>query len=241
MQQPRRYKWQSKIRFQCRTQHYMWCNYGEERIAYAFSFQCRTQHFMWCNFYEKLKGVTRTWFQCRTQHFMWCNKNSESHNQQSFGFNAARSILCGATEKEEIGRVTYLVSMPHAAFYVVQLNDCIPSSITRTFQCRTQHFMWCNCRRVLAKSRSALFQCRTQHFMWCNIERGVFNGKHHVSMPHAAFYVVQLHLVELDGLQLMSFNAARSILCGATPIKICSLGKPTRFQCRTQRFVGCNL
>ena len=35
-------------------------------------------------------------------------------------FNAARSILCGATTNCNGNRVFLLVSMPHAAFYVVQ-------------------------------------------------------------------------------------------------------------------------
>ena len=85
-----------------------------------------------------------------------------------------------------------------------------------------------------------LFQCRTQHFMWCNRVERRTKWKHlEVSMPHAAFYVVQLvggyvcmtfskvsmphaafyvvQLAELQGiLAVTSFNAARSILCGAT-------------------------
>ena len=83
-------------------------------------------------------------------------------------FNAARSILCGATR--EGGR----------------------ESIRQMFQCRTQHFMWCN-KRVTTVEFDSKFQCRTQHFMWCNLG---FR-----TTPSWRF----------------SFNAARSILCGATP------------------------
>ena len=36
-------------------------------------------------------------------------------------FNAARSILCGATVSEKNVDLIGEVSMPHAAFYVVQL------------------------------------------------------------------------------------------------------------------------
>ena len=36
-------------------------------------------------------------FQCRTQHFMWCNHRNFSKGSRALGFNAARSILCGAT------------------------------------------------------------------------------------------------------------------------------------------------
>ena len=59
-------------------------------------------------------------------------------------FNAARSILCGATNKDAALRLMH------------------------KFQCRTQHFMWCNKYRL--KRRKSFFE---------------------VSMPHAAFYVVQ--------------------------------------------------
>ena len=83
--------------------------------------------------------------------------------------------------------------MPHAAFYVVQHAEILPSCCEGGFQCRTQHFMWCNLRQhsriaVLLVSmphaafyvvqhrdhiwhcRSPRFQCRTQHFMWCNLD-----------------------------------------------------------------------
>ena len=60
------------------------------------------------------------------------------------------------------------VSMPHAAFYVVQLN-----------------------RFMLLRSYGE-FQCRTQHFMWCNSGASASAPRMTVSMPHAAFYVVQL-------------------------------------------------
>ena len=51
--------------------------------------------------------------------------------------------------------------------------------------------------------------------MWCNDLPEEKEGVYYVSMPHAAFYVVQQDLAWLehrDG----RFNAARSILCGAT-------------------------
>ena len=65
-------------------------------------------------------------------------------------------------------QIEYGVSMPHAAFYVVQL-------------------------------LSVAFHLPVTG----------------VSMPHAAFYVVQLRAVAMRS-GSSSFNAARSILCGAT-------------------------
>ena len=59
--------------------------------------------------------------------------------------------------------------MPHAAFYVVQqLMRDGQIEVDSEFQCRTQHFMWCN--SVVTREYMTDF----------------------VSMPHAAFYVVQL-------------------------------------------------
>ena len=84
-------------------------------------------------------------FQCRTQHFMWCNLCSSSCTARKTCFNAARSILCGATIVVEIKDSAAVVSMPHAAFYVVQhIKSIIKHNFIRRFQCRTQHFMWCN-------------------------------------------------------------------------------------------------
>ena len=59
-------------------------------------------------------------FQCRTQHFMWCNRWYGSPEWNNWCFNAARSILCGATNCCSRRGVSCGVSMPHAAFYVVQ-------------------------------------------------------------------------------------------------------------------------
>ena len=40
-----------------------------------------------------------------------------------------------------------------------------------------------------------MFQCRTRLFMWCNIIICATQLNSLVSMPHAAFYVVQLNIV----------------------------------------------
>ena len=154
--------------FQCRTQHFMWCNNeGLTVIKFLNEFQCRTQHFMWCN-REVPPYMLPTLFQCRTQHFMWCNASLRKRRLLACGFNAARSILCGATMGCKARRENSLqfqcrtqhfmwcnselvdntirngVSMPHAAFYVVQQRTSPLAHLYKQFQCRTQHFMWCN-------------------------------------------------------------------------------------------------
>ena len=127
---------------------------------------------------------------------MWCNKRAHEISPFVGGFNAARSMICGAT------RTDY-------AF-------CPPAIV---FQCRTQHDMWCNlatgrrwstplrrfnaarsmiCGATPSFAMAAMvgfrFQCRTQHDMWCN----------------------RLSLA-LAWRELCCFNAARSMICGATP------------------------
>ena len=57
--------------------------------------------------------------------------------------------------------------MPHAALYVVQQKLFFSGHDERRFQCRTQHYMWCN--------------------NLCQHDINVLP----VSMPHAALYVVQ--------------------------------------------------
>ena len=63
-------------------------------------------------------------------------------------------------------------------------------------------------------------------------------GLSRVSMPHAAFYVVQLNGLK-ETFDIRCFNAARSILCGATTFDI-RYKTGLKFQCRTQHFMWCN-
>ena len=111
-----------------------------------FGFQCRTRLSMWCNldtiegtkvrrlvsmphaaFYVvqhacyQLLGAWQIPFQCRTRLSMWCNLGRSGYPaSQGRGFNAARGFLCGATVVSELIMGYMIVSMPHAAFYVVE-------------------------------------------------------------------------------------------------------------------------
>ena len=64
-------------------------------------------------------------------------------------FNAARSIVCGATYAS------------HDTLNRVEV------------QCRTQHCMWCNIYAEQTIDAAKTFQCRTQHCMWCNSDKQV--------------------------------------------------------------------
>ena len=69
--------------------------------------------------------------------------------------------------------------------------------------------------------------------------RGITHEGIVVSMPHAAFYVVQQEEFIMTN-YTDGFNAARSILCGATQPEI-HLPPCRLFQCRTQHFMWCNI
>ena len=177
-------------------------------------------------------------------------------------FNAARSILCGATRLKSFLRILTLVSMPHAAFYVVQPSTGL--SIFARFQVSMPHaafyvvqhtfplgsssaYCFNAARSILCGATAVcVYQLVDRRFnaarsilcgatggYRCHWRRCCFNAARSilcgatrsdgdrsvagaVSMPHAAFYVVQLHRLPPrcgEG----GFNAARSILCGATP------------------------
>ena len=65
-------------------------------------------------------------------------------NSSPLRFNAARSIVCGATQLIGVSAPQLVVSMPHAALYVVQRYKHVIGIRRAEFQCRTQHCMWCN-------------------------------------------------------------------------------------------------
>ena len=84
------------------------------------------------------------------------------------------------------------VSMPHAAFYVVQLHKGEILVADYKFQCRTQHFMWCNFKDG---SSVESYQVSMPHAAFYVVQHRREQKRIvvvHVSMPHAAFYVVQL-------------------------------------------------
>ena len=99
--------------------------------------------------------------------YMWCNSLGDTNGNPKLGFNAARSILCGATCRSTMYRRS--ISGFNAARSIL----CGATGLKETFDIRCK------------------FQCRTQHFMWCNDVRHPLQNGAEVSMPHAAFYVVQ--------------------------------------------------
>ena len=87
-------------------------------------------------------------------------------------FNAARSILCGATSKRRN------LKWQRWCFNAARSILCGATFMSK---------WWFSPNG---------FQCRTQHYMWCNLDVGQDVVQHEVSMPHAALYVVQPSLTE---------------------------------------------
>ena len=144
---------------------------------------------------RKPRKHLRRRFQCRTQHDMWCNENFENNLDALFSFNAARSMICGATTVFSATMETFLrfnaargfvggalaftladqildeVSMPHAALWVVQLDDGEIVNIPPSgFQCRTRLCGWCSADVQQSAQQNAAFQCRTRLCGWCSLE-----------------------------------------------------------------------
>ena len=107
--------------------------------------------------------------------------------------------------------------MPHAAFYVVQPTGNRLIVMPIGFQCRTQHFMWCNMNFGKALEAAKVSMPHAAFYVVQLIRRRLEWLREKVSMPHAAFYVVQLGMIAWCAVIFACFNAARSILCGATP------------------------
>ena len=84
---------------------------------------------------------------------------------------------------------------------------------------------------------SLKFQCRTRLFGWCNVvsyPTGCFRSS--VSMPHAAFWVVQRRLLRHPARPHFCFNAARGFVGGATFVLTEVEYDALTFQCRTRLF-----
>ena len=138
------------------------------------------------------------------------------------GAHAARGFVGGATIIGCKGVNSISVSMPHAALWVVQPEGVVLIVSFIAFQCRTRLCGWCNnfcCRSPLPRSRgfnaargfvggattewrgndyeTITFQCRTRLCGWCNNKDRCHPKEWaHVSMPHAALWVVQPHRLQ---------------------------------------------
>ena len=157
-------------------------------------FQCRTRLCGWCSSEKSRGGRRRRGFQCRTRLCGWCS--------------LSRNYLAYDSE---------IVSMPHAALWVVQRN-----------------YMYIVIRiRTVSMPHAALWV--VQQFP---DQPRVLDDD--VSMPHAALWVVQL----IGGFKMLTnnagFNAARGFVGGAAQAAPRTFALLLGFQCRTRLCGWCS-
>ena len=168
---------------------------------------------------ESWLGLQGT-FQCRTRLCGWCSV----HGMHDF-------------------RGRKLVSMPHAALWVVQLEEkkllpweqgvSMPHAALWVVQPR---------RASIPRPTGFWFQCRTRLCWWCSPHAKAATRRIlKVSMPHAALLVVQHFSVAHETVAMCRFNAARGFVGGAAFGNCVGSRKLAGFQCRTRLCWWCSL
>ena len=132
-------------------------------------FQCRTRLCGWCSEQYEVDWPIEGLFQCRTRLCGWCSK-----------------ILVLAVER------TLVVSMPHAALWVVQLLSCGSNPSNN------------NCFNA---ARGFVGGAAANSVLIFHVSK--------VSMPHAALWVVQPKRNFFSFFPIPGFNAARGFVGGA--------------------------
>ena len=150
-----------EARFQCRTRLCGWCsNGGSFAVQHCRWFQCRTRLCGWCSRMNSTAVDVMATFQCRTRLCGWCSKLGTVYLSGAIRFQC-RTRLCGWCSLVTVSHSasTSLVSMPHAALWVVQ--HCHREGLRRpyVFQCRTRLCGWCSaagcCSSLCSRSFNA--------------------------------------------------------------------------------------
>ena len=136
-------------KFQCRTRLCGWCSHVLFTAKRTKRFQCRTRLCGWCSIHAENEAMKGGRFQCRTRLCGWCSCDRASSR-------------CNHK----------LVSMPHAALWVVQLRAARKDNPVFSFQCRTRLCGWCSTPVKEPTFVLGLFQCRTRLCGWCNRASG---------------------------------------------------------------------
>ena len=113
------------MRFQCRTRLCGWCSrMNSTAVDVMATFQCRTRLCGWCSKLGTvyLSGAIR--FQCRTRLCGWCSLVTVSHSASTSLVSMPHAALWVVQHDDDgIDARALLVSMPHAALWVVQRRD----------------------------------------------------------------------------------------------------------------------
>ena len=157
------------------------------------------------------------------------------------GFNAARGFVGGATARRRRSQKAILVSMPHAALWVVQRSWERSRLVAQSGFNAARGFVGgatvpicafglarCsfNAARGFVGGATPILMAQMKALTCFNAARGFVGGATarrrksepviQVSMPHAALWVVQLPLEGFEEFQVRGFNAARGFVGGAT-------------------------
>ena len=235
------------LEFQCRTRLCWWCSSKPKRGYLEYSlFQCRTRLCGWCSRQEIAKIFScpavsmphaALWVvQPRAGSLLvYCHRVSmphaalwvvQHHPRKStcgvLDLFQCRTRLCGWCNGSALRRALLRrrVSMPHAALWVVQLGigtkhftKLIGFNAARGFVGGATIYDVNSCITGIR------FQCRTRLCGWCNpLIARLDKQVSAVSMPHAALWVVQRSKKEKSLWRIISFNAARGFVGGATGI-----------------------
>ena len=138
-------------------------------------------------------------FQCRTRLCGWCSEENTMKKIINVNVSMPHAALWVVQLNNTSVAAAFLaVSMPHAALWVVQLSCEIVVELTTMFQCRTRLCGWCSLEGPVNGKLMPLFQCRTRLCGWCSAARQDDQREEaNVSMPHAALWVVQLRRSQL--------------------------------------------
>ena len=133
------------------------------------------------------------------------------------GAHAARGFVGGAAYPDKYNRLHFLVSMPHAALWVVQLVISDAPSDTAAFQCRTRLCGWCSAQLRSIQITLEEFQCRTRLCGWCSRQCGQHRSRGSCFNAARGFVGGAACGIRVQFLFFRSFNAARGFVGGAAP------------------------
>ena len=108
------------------------------------------------------------------------------------------------------------------------------------FQCRTQHFMWCNLFKLLQEIVLPEFQCRTQHYMWCNLMHIFNEAKWEQFQCRTQHYMWCNEVFIIPNSLVFKFQCRTQHYMWCNILAVTSICKGLMFQCRTQHYMWCN-
>ena len=156
-------------------------------------------------------------FQCRTRLCLWCKSIKGNMYFKTTSFNAARGFVCGASEK------------PH-----IMLKELSSFNAARGFVCGASMDNAFAAFRTASFNAARGFVCGAR----CNSKR--YTLSYHVSMPHAALFVVQV-LAMWGSTETVEVSMPHAALFVVQVASMKSTLSRSLFQCRTRLCLWCKI